>query len=115
MRPAVSGIVESALYVADLQRSISFYKDVLGFPEIMREEGRLHALGVAEEHVLLRFAISRSTRPAETPGGRIPATTVAVSSTCIQYRRFRCTSVARSPLDLGRQHRKRGRLPPRGP
>ena len=73
MRPAVSGIVESALYVADLQRSASFYKEVLGFPEIMREEGRLHALGVAEKRVLLLFAVGRSTRPTETPGGRIPA------------------------------------------
>ncbi len=73
MTPRVSGIIETALYVADLQRSTSFYKDVLGFPEIMREEGRLHALGVAEKHVLLLFAVGRSTRPTETPGGRIPA------------------------------------------
>ena len=73
MRPWVNGIVETALYVADLHRSTRFYEEVLGFPEIMREEGRLHALAVADKQVLLLFALGGSTVPTDTPGGRIPA------------------------------------------
>ena len=73
MRPRVNGIVETALYVADLQRSTRFYEEILGFPEIMREEGRLHALAVADKQVLLLFALGGSTTPTDTPGGRIPA------------------------------------------
>jgi catechol 2,3-dioxygenase-like lactoylglutathione lyase family enzyme len=73
MMPSVSGIVETALYVADLHRSTTFYEDILGFPEIRCEEGRLHAHGVAERQVLLLFAVGRSARPTDTPGGRIPA------------------------------------------
>lgn len=71
--PTVSGFVETALYVADLDRSHAFYQRVFGFPEIMREDGRLHALAVAEKQVLLLFLTGGSTRPMETPGGRIPA------------------------------------------
>jgi catechol 2,3-dioxygenase-like lactoylglutathione lyase family enzyme len=72
MRPSVNGVVETSLYVVDLRRSTSFYEDILGFPEILREEGRLHALGVAEKQVLLLFAVGRSTHPTDTPGGPIP-------------------------------------------
>jgi len=73
MTPTVDGIVESSLYVKDLDRARDFYQEVFGFPEILREEGRLQALGVAGKQVLLLFAEGRSTEPTDTPGGRIPA------------------------------------------
>ena len=73
MRPAVTGVVETSLYVADLRRSTRFYENIFGFPEIMRDEGRLHALAVAEKQVLLLFAVGRSTQPTDTHGGQIPA------------------------------------------
>lgn len=70
--PTVRSVVETALYVADLERSQSFYERVLGFRELFREEGRLHALSVADKQVLLLFRVGASTHPTDTPGGRIP-------------------------------------------
>jgi catechol 2,3-dioxygenase-like lactoylglutathione lyase family enzyme len=69
----VNGVVETALYVSDLDRSQNFYQRVFGFPEIFRESGRLHALGVAGKQVLLLFRKGASTQPVILPGGRIPS------------------------------------------
>jgi catechol 2,3-dioxygenase-like lactoylglutathione lyase family enzyme len=71
--PRVIGVLETAIYVADLERSQGFYERVLGCVEIMREAGRLHALRIPGDQVLLIFARGRSVVPSETPGGRIPA------------------------------------------
>jgi catechol 2,3-dioxygenase-like lactoylglutathione lyase family enzyme len=70
--PAVSGFVESALYVADLERSRSWYERVFGFETIMEEGDRLKALAVPGRQVLLLFRVGGSTQPSDTPGGRIP-------------------------------------------
>ena len=70
--PEIHGIVETALYVADLDRAERFYERVLGMRRIYWEEGRLHALAISAGHVLLLFRISASTRSTESPGGRIP-------------------------------------------
>lgn len=69
--PAVNGVLETALYVADLDRSVAFYQRVFGFEEFFREE-RMSALGVAGRNVLLLFKKGGSTRPTATPGGTIP-------------------------------------------
>jgi catechol 2,3-dioxygenase-like lactoylglutathione lyase family enzyme len=71
--PEVHGIVETALYVADLHRAEHFYERVLGLQQIYCEEGRLHALAISAGHVLLLFRIGASTKPTDGPGGRIPA------------------------------------------
>ena len=71
--PSVIGVLETAIYVEDLPRSQAFYERVLGFVEIFRENGRLHALGVSGNQVLLIFAIGRSVTPIDTPGGLIPS------------------------------------------
>lgn len=52
MRPQLSGVLETALYVADPERSAQFYKDVFGFESIARGS-RLWALGVEGKQVLL--------------------------------------------------------------
>lgn len=57
----------------DLAASQSFYERVLGFVEIFREDGRLHAMNVSSRHVLLLFAQGQSVNATDTPGGRIPA------------------------------------------
>ncbi|HWQ03342.1 MAG TPA: VOC family protein [Candidatus Nitrosotenuis sp.] len=50
--PALNGIVETALYVDDLARSVRFFSDVFGFVEMVGDE-RLCALRIREGQVLL--------------------------------------------------------------
>ncbi len=70
--PHVNGVIETALYVADPQRSVEFYTRVLGFRPILEEGDRLKAMSVADRHVLLLFKLGGSEQPTDTPGGRIP-------------------------------------------
>ncbi len=69
---AVSGILESALYVADLTLTADFYKRLFGFSILLKED-RMVALNVADKQVLLLFKTGGSLNGAEYPGGRIPA------------------------------------------
>ncbi len=52
--PNLSGVLETALYVDDLARSIQFYQDVFHFEKLEGDE-RLCAMGVAGRQVLLLF------------------------------------------------------------
>lgn len=52
--PAIDGVLETALYVDDLDRSARFYRDVFGFEEVAAGD-RLRALGVAGRSLLLLF------------------------------------------------------------
>ena len=70
----VSGILETALYVADLPAAAAFYRRVFGFP-VLLESDRLIALDVAGRSVLLLFQSGATGEPFETPGGVIPAHT----------------------------------------
>ena len=70
--PRISHILETALYVADLDRAASFYQDVLGFVPALRDE-RMCGLEVPGGGVLLLFRQGGSTTPSQTPGGSIPA------------------------------------------
>ena len=49
----VSGILETALYVADLPAAAAFYRRVFGFP-VLLESDRLIALDVAGRSVYFR-------------------------------------------------------------
>jgi catechol 2,3-dioxygenase-like lactoylglutathione lyase family enzyme len=70
--PSVNGVVETALYVSDLQRSSRFYQGLFGLRTLFEEE-RLRALHVAGSQVLLLFLAGGSTEPKEAPqGGTIP-------------------------------------------
>ena len=69
--PTVGGVLETALYVEDLDRSIVFYQDLFGFEKLLHDD-RMAALSVAGRNVLLLFKKGGSTRPTETPGGDIP-------------------------------------------
>lgn len=70
--PRISHILETALYVADLDRSEIFYRDLFGFAPVLRD-GRMCALGVPGGGVLLLFRHGGSAQPAHTPAGIIPA------------------------------------------
>jgi tRNA(adenine34) deaminase len=70
--PSVNGVLETALYVEDLERSIGFYSGLFDFPVIFEERPRMVALGVAAKHVLLLFTRGLSVKGGTAPGGRIP-------------------------------------------
>lgn len=69
--PQVTHVLETALYVADLDVAQAFYQRLFGFPVFLRDE-RMAALGVPGRQVLLLFRRGASTRPAPTPFGLIP-------------------------------------------
>ena len=70
--PRLSGLLETALYVADLDRSRAFYERVLGFKPMLVDH-RMIGLEVPGRAVLLLFRRGGSSQPSETPGGTIPA------------------------------------------
>jgi catechol 2,3-dioxygenase-like lactoylglutathione lyase family enzyme len=52
--PPLTGLLESALYVDDLERASRFYHDLFGFEEVSGGE-RLRALSIGRQQVLLLF------------------------------------------------------------
>lgn len=64
--PAVKGVLETSLYVEDLDRSERFYQMIFGFETIDRDPGRLNALSVGGRQVLLLFKKGASA-DAEVP------------------------------------------------
>jgi catechol 2,3-dioxygenase-like lactoylglutathione lyase family enzyme len=69
--PPLSQVVETAVYVSDLDRSRAFYCDVLG-AEVLLDTPRLLALSVGGESVLLLFQRGATAEPLQTPGGVVP-------------------------------------------
>jgi catechol 2,3-dioxygenase-like lactoylglutathione lyase family enzyme len=55
MIPSTEGILESSLYVADLRRSVDFYRDIFGFQVIQDFGERGCALQAGVRQVLLLF------------------------------------------------------------
>ena len=64
-------VLETALYVADLERASAFYSDVLGLP-LIHIDHRMRTFDVGGNGVLLLFIEGGSLQPTETPGGSIP-------------------------------------------
>ncbi|MCI0700097.1 MAG: VOC family protein [Planctomycetia bacterium] len=64
--PNVTGILETALYVNDPERSARFYQTVFGFEIIVKSE-RLIALAVREGQVLLLFKKGASANLPQSP------------------------------------------------
>lgn len=69
--PAVTGVLETALYVDDVDRSVAFYRDLFGF-EVLFESGRAAGLDVAGGQVLLLFRKGGTTAPVVSERGTIP-------------------------------------------
>ncbi len=69
--PVLNGVLETALYVGDLKRSIQFYQDIFHF-EVIAGDDRFCAFNVAGRQVLLLFRKGGTTAPVATPGGAIP-------------------------------------------
>ena len=71
--PRVTRVLETSLYVADLDRAQHFYERLFGFPPFLRDD-RMCALGVPGAQVLLLFRRDGSIHPSPAPdGGFIPA------------------------------------------
>ncbi len=69
--PRLGGVLETSLYVADLDRAREFYQRVFGL-EAFCHDARMCALGVAPGQVLLLFRHGTTTTPAPVPCGFIP-------------------------------------------
>lgn len=69
--PALRGVLETALYVADLDASRRFYRDVLGL-EPMHADARLLAYALAPAQVLLLFERGSTGQTVQMPSGTIP-------------------------------------------
>jgi catechol 2,3-dioxygenase-like lactoylglutathione lyase family enzyme len=73
MTLTTGSIIESCLYVADVDRAAEWYGRIFGFPIIFQQGERLRALRVGQEQVLLLFKERGSLTPGVLPGGVIPA------------------------------------------
>ena len=69
--PPITRILETALYVDDVDGVVAFYRDVLGL-RVLGAGPRLTALDAGQGTVLLVFRRGATTSGADTPGGRIP-------------------------------------------
>lgn len=69
--PKLSGVIETALYVDDLDRARAFYEQVLGL-EALTADSRFVAFDVGGRSVLLLFRRGSAPEPLQLPGGTIP-------------------------------------------
>jgi catechol 2,3-dioxygenase-like lactoylglutathione lyase family enzyme len=69
--PAIDHILETALYVDDLDRAAGFYADVLELAPLYADE-RLRAFAAGGRSVLLLFRRGASLETMRMPGGTIP-------------------------------------------
>ncbi len=69
--PGVSGVLETSLYVADLDRAAAFYANVLGLTKIAGD-ARFRAFDAGGASVLLLFLHGATGQTVRLPGGTIP-------------------------------------------
>ncbi len=69
--PRVTGVLETALYVDDLERAADFYAGLFGFA-VMNRDDRFCSFNVAPGAVLLLFRRGGTLSAVETGYGAIP-------------------------------------------
>lgn len=67
----VNKVIETSLYVSDLERSIQFYEKIFEFEKLISDE-RFCAFSVSGQQVLLLFQKGTTTDAIATPSGSIP-------------------------------------------
>ncbi len=70
--PEINGVLETQLWVEDLERSLRFYQEVFECQQIDGGPDRLIALSIEDRQVLLLAKKGASTQPLKLPGGTIP-------------------------------------------
>lgn len=70
--PLIQGIVETILYVDDLARAVTFYRDVLGLEPMTGDAARFQSFDAGGRQVLLLFKRGGTLTPTTVPGGVIP-------------------------------------------
>jgi catechol 2,3-dioxygenase-like lactoylglutathione lyase family enzyme len=68
---ALTGVLETCLYVDDLDRASQFYENVLGLRRIAGDD-RLRAYSVADRDVLLLFKKGASIKAVDVSGQTVP-------------------------------------------
>ncbi|MDQ2092718.1 VOC family protein [Rhodalgimonas zhirmunskyi] len=71
--PLISGVLEAALYVDDLDAAAAFYGGVIGLEEVTRRDTR-HIFYRAGETIVLLF-VARETLKPPGPGAALPVPT----------------------------------------
>ena len=69
--PKLSGVIETALYVNDIEPARAFYEDVLGLARLT-SDSRFLAFDVGGRSVLLLFQRGATLETVHLPGGTIP-------------------------------------------
>lgn len=69
--PIVTAVLETCLYVEDLDCASRFYEGLFGWKR-MNGDARFRAYGVAHGSVLLLFKRGATIQPVSTPSGVIP-------------------------------------------
>src|SRR5215813_8144931 len=69
--PKLDGVLETSLYVDDLERAARFYGDVLGL-KALTSDARFRAYDVGGSSVLLLFRRGATLETVHMPGGTIP-------------------------------------------
>lgn len=69
--PKLDGVIETALYVDDLDRARAFYQDALGL-RAMNSDSRFLAFDIGGRSVLLLFHRGATLETVHLPGGTIP-------------------------------------------
>lgn len=71
MAPKLNGVLETALYVDDLEEAARFYEQVLELP-LLTQDSRFRAYDVGGRNVLLLFHRGATLETVHLPGGTIP-------------------------------------------
>ena len=69
--PKIDGILETSLYVCDMERSVAFYSKVIGL-DVMMTSPRLTAFDAGQAGVLLVFERGSTAEDIPTKGGVVP-------------------------------------------
>lgn len=67
--PVLKAVLETSLYVDDLDRASRFYEDVLGLSRIIEGDARIRAYSVGGRSVLLLFKRGASNCTTQLPFG----------------------------------------------
>src|ERR1700759_4530929 len=70
--PRVDRLLETALYVDDLDAVVAFYRDALGLTVLVDAAPRLVAMDAGQASILLVFKRGETTLGLKTSGGLIP-------------------------------------------